>query len=1109
MTERSASERAATNRNWYRALRDATLDAVVTTDQDGRVVDWSPQAESLFGFSRNEAAGQELVALIVPERCRSASGAGSASFCRTGETRMLSQCLELQAVRRDGTELPVELSITPLRAGEKPLFAALIREASERPLRARRARMALESRLLHQVTSLSASANSFEDALKKCTEVMCSITGWPVGHVFVPDDTGTLLKSANIWHLTDQRRYAAFRRESERLAYRCGEGLPGRIWETGEAVWSANIQEDPWFTRATAGVDLEVRGAFGFPVSVNGETVAVLEFFTPDEITPDPQLLMLVGSIGTQLGRILERRHWEDERSRLAAIVDSSYDAIIGKSLSGTILSWNTGAEQIYGFSAEEAVGESIALILPDGMIDEEPEIRKVVRTGRQLTQFETHRRRKDGAELSIALTVSPIRDSQGRIVGSSSIERDITRRIQRERELEAAKSAAEQAQEAAEAANRTKTEFLANISHELRTPMNAIIGMLELSLSEDLEPELQDYLDTARDSAHTLLSLLDDLLDFSRMEAGHFELESEPFDLHAVVDGMIRTLSLRASEKGLELAACVSADVPPRLQGDGNRLRQVLMNLAGNAIKFTEQGEVVVGVAVESRTGDEVALKFSVKDTGIGIPPEVQDRIFFPFTQVDASTTRKQSGSGLGLAICRELVDKMRGRIWLSSTPERGTTFYFTARFRVLAAPSSVRPRIPDVRNLQVLVVDDNATNLAIVKSALGNWGMRPTVVDQGSWGLEVLRNAARRRKPFALVIVDALMPDMDGFTLVETMQNESLNNTAIVLMLSSTDRQTFRQQCRDLNIAAFLEKPVTQSNLLDAVVQALSGSLPETPVVRPARHAIRSLRVLLAEDTPANQKVVRAMLEKRGHQTIIADNGREAIEYVRQDEFDVILMDVQMPIMDGLQATAVIREMSDPAKADVPIIAMTAHARREDRHRCQQAGMDAYISKPLDVNRLISLVESTSRQKTNSNAALWNSDPSMDIFVPDAPENSAPEPMRPDPSVLDKQSALVRLGGNEQLFASMARFFLDDSPGLLAQIQSGLQARNAELVTRAAHSLKGLAANFDARATSEAAQRIESLSRSGNLAKASRALPQLIEHVQRLQAELQPYGG
>jgi CheY-like chemotaxis protein len=339
--------------------------------------------------------------------------------------------------------------------------------------------------------------------------------------------------------------------------------------------------------------------------------------------------------------------------------------------------------------------------------------------------------------------------------------------------------------------------------------------------------------------------------------------------------------------------------------------------------------------------------------------------------------------------------------------------------------------------------------------------------------------------------------------------MQNESLSDTAIVLMLSSTDRQTFRQHCRELNIAAFLEKPVTQSNLLDAVVQALSGSLPETPVVRPLRHAARPLRVLLAEDTPANQKVVRAMLEKRGHATIIADNGREAIEYVRQDDFDVILMDVQMPIMDGLQATAVIREMSDPAKADVPIIAMTAHARREDRHRCQQAGMDAYISKPIDVHRLISLVESRSRQKTAGNEALWSSDPSIDIFVPDAPDSSAPEPMSPDPSVLDRQSALARLGGNEQLFASLARFFLDDSPGLLTQIQSGLEAGNAELVTRAAHSLKGLAANFDARAASEAAQQIERLSRSGNVAQASRVLPQLVDHVQRLQAELQPFSG
>ncbi len=895
---------------------------------------------------------------------------------------------------------------------------------------------------------------------------------------------------------------------SNRMAFRRGEGLPGRVWETGNVVWSGNIQEEVWFVRRDPEIDLGMHGAFGFPVSVDGDIVAVLEFFTPEDVVPDPHLLMLVEGIGSQLGRIIERREWEQERAHLAAIVDWSYDAIIGKALDGTITSWNTGAEQVYGFSAEEAVGRSISLILPAGLTGEEEEIRQAVRTGRRLTQFETHRCRKDGADVFVALTVSPIRDAQGRIVGSSTIERDITQRVRRERELEAAKAAAEEARHAAETANKTKSEFLANISHELRTPMNAIMGMLELALGEDLGPMMRDYLNTARDSSQTLLYLLDDLLDFSRMEAGRFELESEPCDLRDVVEGMVRTLSLRACEKGLELATSVDADVPHRLQGDCKRLRQVLMNLAGNAIKFTEQGEVIVTAAVANRSKEEIELLFSVKDTGIGISPEDQERVFAPFTQVDASASRRQSGSGLGLAICSELVEKMGGRIWVESVLGKGSTFFFTARLQVLPDQEFVPPHTSEIRDVPVLVVDDNATNLAILQEILASWDMKPTVVNNGRVGLKLLRDATAQGKPFPLAIIDALMPDMDGFTLVETIRNEELTETAAVLMLSAADRQTFRDHCEDLKDATFLDKPVSQSNLLEAVLQALHGSRRRDAVHRVPSRAARSLRVLLAEDTPANQKVVLAILERRGHHAVIADNGREALEQLKQQNFDVVLMDVQMPTMDGLQATAAIRELSDTKKSRIPIIAMTAHARREDRRRCQQAGMDAYISKPIDVRRLITLVERTTHQQAQADPALWTSDPNLDALAHEVVSESVSDTEESNTDgVINRPAALARMGGNEQLFAHMARFFLEDSPRLIAQLREGLRRENAELVTRTAHSLKGLAANFDAHAACRSASLIEELGRAEALEKLSQELPPLLHQIQRLQAELQQY--
>lgn len=1082
-------------------------------------MEWSPGAEALFGHSRKVAIGQQVTTLIIPEQYRDSLWSGLEKYLETGRSGILDQQLELSALRSDGSEFPIELTITPLQLGGKRLFVGLISQPRRtRPLRSRRAQLALETRLLHQVANLSTSAESFEEALEKCVEVMCSVTGWPVGHVLVPDNAGEFLEATDIWHFADEQKYAGLRDADEYQRFRRGEGVPGKIWKIGEAVWSlvenaapaGSATDDGGNGEAadTSDAASDLRGVFGFPVSVGGETVAVLEFFTREEVAPDPQLLILVGTIGTQLGRIIERLQWEDDRARLAAIVDGSYDAIIGKSLDGTIISWNTGAAQTYGWSAEEAIGESVEIILPEGARHEETEILRAIRTGRRLMQFETSRVRKDGTKLVVAITVSPIRDARGRIVGSSTVERDVTQRKQRERELEKAKAAAEEAREIAESANRTKTEFLANISHELRTPMNAIMGMLELSLGEDLNPVMEDYLRTAHDSAHTLLYLLDDLLDFSRMEAGRFELEAEPFDLRQTVDGIAKTLSLRACERGLELATRVASDVPHRLEGDGRRLRQILMNLTGNAIKFTDQGEVLVSVAVEERTADSVCLRFTVRDTGIGISPKDQQLIFCPFTQVDASTTRQRTGSGLGLAICRELVEKMDGRIWLESNPDAGTTFYFTARFGLLSDQPTPLRQIWNLRNLPVLIVDDNRTNLTILRETLAGWEMVPTVSTDARTGLAQLRRARQQGRPFALVIVDALMPDVDGFTLVETMHNEGLTETSAVLMLSSADRQAFKERCAELPIDMFLEKPVSQSELLDAVVQARFGPQPELPPTPTLTPTDRPLRILLVEDTPANQKVVQAMLEKRGHHVVIAGNGREALEQLKLSDFDTILMDVQMPTMDGLQATAAIRQMDDPRKSQLPIIAMTAHARRQDRVRCRAAGMDAYVSKPIDVQRLFQAVEGTNHQMSSS-PSQWASDPAMDI--PPTDIDAGPPPARrsnpPATRLINYEAALRRLGGRKELFGSLASFFLSDAPELIEQIREGLRSGDAEEVCRCAHSLKGLTANFDAQAAQECAYRMERLAAANQLPRAGQQLAELERHVDQLQDELRPF--
>jgi PAS domain S-box-containing protein len=824
---------------------------------------------------------------------------------------------------------------------------------------------------------------------------------------------------------------------------------------------------------------------FGFPVIADEEIIAILVFCAWEEIVPHPDLLMVIDNLRHQLGRMVERKRWIEERARLAAIVDSSYDAIIGKDLDGRIITWNHGAEQVYGYQPHEVLGKSIRMLLPLGMEEEESSVTDVVATGHRLKMFETKRRCKDGTIIDVALAVSPIRDSRGRIVGSSSIERDVTLRKKKDKELLQAKREAEQA-------NRAKSEFLANISHELRTPMNAILGMLHLSLGEDLSEPQRDYLKTAHESAQTLLYLLNDLLDFSRMAAGHMELEHEPFRLRETLDMAIKSLSLKASEKGLELACHIGKNVPNALSGDAVRLRQIIVNLAGNGIKFTDQGEVVVNVNVQSQSGNQVALRFSVRDTGIGIPKQHQEKIFAPFTQVDASTTRNETGSGLGLAIVRELVGKMGGTIGLESEPGRGSHFYFTVPFEVLPEVRTA-PDGQELFGLPVLVVDDNRTNQVILEETLANWSMRPTVVGSAKAALKAIQDAEGQGASFPLIIVDALMPEMDGFMLVEKIHESHPDSASpmTVLMLSSADRQTFKQRCENLKVQAYLEKPISQSVLMDTLMTVLKGPLLDRKSFEQVKPLPVGLSILVAEDTPANQKVIRAILEKRGHRVQIANNGREAVDQVKQGRYDVVLMDVQMPTMDGLQATHTIRNLSNPAKAEIPIVAMTAHARREDRRKCLSAGMDAYIAKPIDAGKLIHLVETAEhREEAYRASETWESD-----FMPLST------------AVINVESAKARMGGNEPLVVDLAKFFLEDVPKLVKDLERALQESRAEEVERAAHSVKGLAANFDAETLATLASSLEAHGRNGDIDQARRQFAELRDAAKTVCREIEEY--
>ena len=787
-------------------------------------------------------------------------------------------------------------------------------------------------------------------------------------------------------------------------------------------------------------------------------------------------LLLHIHDMTERIRAISDLRETEE---KYRAIFENAVEGIYQTSLDGRFLSANPALARIFGYSSPEDLINHFTDIGKEVYVDPTTRSRfaRLLEERSFISEFESQIYRKDGSIIWSSESARLVRDEAWRPMYYEGIVEDITqRKVAAEKTLRAI--------EMAESVNRAKSEFLANMSHEIRTPINGIIGMTELALDTNLTDEQREYLERAKNSADSLLSMINQILDFSKIEAGKIVPDSIRFSLRDTVGSAMASLAARAHLKGLEMASNILPHVPDALVGDAHRLRQILLNLLGNAIKFTDRGEIVVHVDTDLQSEASVSLHFAVTDTGIGIPAEKQETIFEAFSQADGSMSRKYGGTGLGLAISSHLVEMMAGKIWVRSEPGVGSAFHFTACF-ALQEGEGPRPGTKEhteLRDVRVLVVDDNITNRRILQAMLLEWNAQPSVAVDGNSALAMMRRAKSSGKPFAVVILDAIMPEVDGFTLVkEIRQDTEIAGTPIMML--TTAGGAVHTKSRELGIAASIMKPIRPANLLNALLRVL-GLLPEERDADrhvqpgPSPKSVRPLNVLLAEDNEVNQLVVVRMLEKQGHKVAVACNGKEALTAYDAQQFDLIVMDAQMPELNGFEAAALIREKEKSTGKHVPILAMTAHAMKGDRERCLSAGMDAYIAKPVRAKEFREIIESLAIKEHSQPMPPHNADSKVEFAA---------------------ETVLARMSGDAELLSEVVGLFQSDCPRLFSQMREAIEQGNHTILVRAAHTMRGSLDLFGLSAASKVAMDLELSGQKGDMERAEPALAALEEEVAR----------
>ncbi|HEV2118064.1 MAG TPA: response regulator [Terriglobales bacterium] len=947
-----AQQALQSERAFSRALIDSLPVLLVIIDENGRFVCWNRSLEQVLRYSAAELAYIGAFETIAEEGRELMRGKILEAMERgfsEAETALLTS---------DGAKIPYYLTSSPLQLEGKPCIVGVgiditARKQAEEALRESEQRISLKHRIANICLTVP-DDQMYSEVLKVVLEVLQSSQGL-FGYI---DEDGALVVPSltrDVWEK------CAVANKSLRF--------PRETWG---GIWGRSLIEKHAFCHNLPGKvpdgHVAIARCLSVPIVHNDELVGLLLVankaadYTQSDLE---KLQRIVDFLAPVLHARLQRDAQERARrraeqalrgreARFRALVENILESIFVAKEDGVITYAGPSAPQVVGYTQEEIQGQNVLeLVHPEDQASTRALFAQILQNPGVPYRGECQWRHKLGWRCYVFTAQNLLHDPNVRGVLINS--RDITERKQVMIELQKAK-------EDADAANRAKSEFLANMSHEIRTPINGALGMTELALDTDLTSEQREYLVMAKQSGEVLLDVINDILDFSKIESGKLDLECIDFVLADCLSQEMNALALRAHGKGLELAYRIAPEIAPRLAGDPGRLRQIVLNLVNNGIKFTERGEVVLFVDQESRDEEIVELHFRVVDTGIGIPAEKQGMLFQAFAQADSSISRKFGGTGLGLAICARLVSLMGGRIWLESTEGGGSTFHFTARFGI-APPLPPEPPTVDLEQVPILIVDDNATNRQILTEYAEGWGMRPLAVGNSEAALDALRLAHCAGAPFRVLLIDRRMPGIDGFTLAQRVQRDPELAGPIIMMLTSDGQRGDGARCRQMGICVYLVKPIHRPDLLHAICLVLgheSGQRPALITRHSLRESRRKLSILVAEDNAVNRTVIVSFLQKMGHSVSVADDGEQVLALVQEQRFDLLFMDIRMPKLDGMSATAELRRRErEGGGGHLPVIAMTASVLPEDRESCLAAGMDAFIAKPVDFDSVRDEIE------------------------------------------------------------------------------------------------------------------------------------------------------